>query len=75
MTSCDVTKVYNKNVRRNTPKNKEKVMIFTIIICSLAVVYSINKALINLEKKQEILYYNMFLLRQKIRDDEKAYLY
>ncbi len=50
-------------------------MIFTIIICSLVIVGSINKALINLEKKQEILYYNMFILRQKIRDDEKAYLY
>ena len=50
-------------------------MILIIIFCSLVVVYNINKALINLEHKQEVLYYNMYLLRQKIKDEENAYLY
>lgn len=48
--------------------------IFIIIFCAF-VVYHINKTLLNLERKQNILYYNITILTKKIREEEYQLLH
>ena len=44
------------------------------IICGCLIISRINSALVNLEKRQDALCYNMYILRKKIREDEISYI-
>ena len=44
-------------------------MVTVIIFCSF-IVYEINKALVKLERKQEVLCYDMYLLRAELHEEE-----